>query len=228
MIEHVEGVLAAANNELTLRVPLCTVDLRPVGIPRIVESASSRAKSSKANKVRGQSRKKGSTLSSGNNCDVMCSERLRTIKAELLVVWARSLLHMRRPELAQHILLECVSDLQDVGVRGGYSRSVVLANLHHYVGVAFAQQLEVEAGGEGLWFSRTRGKQADLLDSCVEHFLASYQLCYPATPTVLLRETCLWLSLLVARSDHFHHFLSLSQHLSLAQEAVVSLGKKLR
>jgi hypothetical protein len=98
------------------------------------------------------------------------------------------------------------------------------AQLHHYVGVALAQQLEERSEKEGVWFE---DESDGLLEQCIDNFLQCYQLCFPSMPTILLRDTCLWLALLL-RGVSAHHFLSLSMHIGLMHKTLLSLGKKLR
>lgn len=224
-VTNMESAFAAANDLLAKRIRNYRIDLQPVGIPNVIQPSASRSK------VKGRGRQKGGAVKD-DSCDVMRSVGLAGARGELVGVWARCLLAMKRHELARRILLEGLDELGPGGAdeSSGYEQSIMLASLHHSVGVAFAQQLEAESGDKRVWFemAQAQGRKSHLLEQCVEHFVMSYQLCFPATPTILLRETCLWLGLLLATPNHAHHFLSLSQHISLAHEAVLSLGKKLR
>ena len=181
------------------------INLSPVGPPRtLVNSFKGRGKCRKAWKL-------------------LPSKRLNGVKAELACAKAKCLLDERKSVLAQQVLNAA---LADVGSEcRDYGFSLVRAWLHYYMGVAIAQQLEERVKLE-VWFKNTSNSQ--LHRRCVEEFMQCYQLCFPVMPTILLRETCLWLALLLVKPDHAHHFLSISMQTSLVHEMMLSLGKKLR
>ena len=147
-------------------------------------------------------------------------ERLQLVMAEIDLAEVRHLLEERKCLLARQVLKATQADIgrecRD------YGSSLVQAWLHYYMGVAIAQQLEEGAEQESVWFESVESQQ------CVEEFMLSYQLCFPVMPTILLRETCLWLALLLTHPDHAHHFLGLYMHISLVHETVLPIGKKMR
>lgn len=209
-VARVDRVLGAACDLLTQHWQSHgDIDLSPVGIPTLIKLRVSKVKR------RGKKVKKAMKVS---------STRLVGVKAELVCARARCLLADRQAVLTQQVLR---TTLADIGREcRGHESSLALARLHYYMGVALAQQLEEEeAEQDGVWFEDT---SSHLHEQCVEEFMMCYQLCFPTMPTILLRETCLWLALLLTGPDHTHHFLSLSQHIALMHETVVSLGKKLR
>eukprot|EP00731_Ephydatia_muelleri_P013021 Em0007g331a len=67
-------------------------------------------------------------------------------------------------------------------------------------------------------------------DDAREYFLMAFQLCFPFSSALLLRETCLWLSSCMAEASPLlaGHFLSLGMQLTLTHQAVYSIGQKLR
>lgn len=159
-----------------------------------------------------------------------------SVGAELVATRARHLLATKQTVQAQQILSKALDSI-DNGI-SSHEDSVAVAWLHHLMGVATAQRLEALEGKEGTWLDTTRGRGITMLQQCAEEFLLSYQLCYPATPTSLLRETCLWLALLPPRAFGREweeqgvglslHFQALSQHGTLAHQTVLSLGRKIR
>ena len=155
---------------------------------------------------------------------VVRSTKIKVLRGEVACVWGRCLLAEGEFVLAQQKLREGLDKFGDENLAENrvYEMGVVLAQLHHYMGVALAQQLSQLDGKKGAWF------EAGTKGDCVKEFLVSYQLCYPATPTILLRDTCLWLALLLTQHDHAHHFLSLSQQLSFTNQTFHALGKKIR
>ena len=66
----------------------------------------------------------------------------------------------------------------------------------------------------------------------LEHFLMCYQLCFPNLPSVLMREVCQWVGLLVraagATQELSAHFINSGINCTLTHQAVYSLGKKIR
>ncbi|KAL5475210.1 hypothetical protein EMCRGX_G027283 [Ephydatia muelleri] len=66
-------------------------------------------------------------------------------------------------------------------------------------------------------------------DDAGEYFLMAFQLCFPFSSVLLLRETCLWLSSCMAEDSPLlaGHFLSLGMQLTLTHQAVYSIGQKL-
>lgn len=208
MTDHmtsIDSTLAAASGLLSKWLPQQRIDLQPVGTPTVMHPPTSRVKG----------RGGGGVLKTVSRIGV---------RAELAGVHARYLLATKQPAQAQQILSDALAEVGSTNEIRGHRDCFTFAWLHHCVGVAMAQQLE----GEEAWFSSSQGRGADMLGQCIEEFLLCYQLCYPATPTNLLRETCLWLGLLLGCPDHAHHFQALSQHTTLAHQTVLSLGKKLR
>eukprot|EP00731_Ephydatia_muelleri_P003003 Em0001g3003a len=67
-------------------------------------------------------------------------------------------------------------------------------------------------------------------DDAGEYFLMAFQLCFPFSSVLLLKETCLWLSSCMAEALPLlaGHFLSLGMQLTLTHQAVYSIGQKLR
>ena len=67
-------------------------------------------------------------------------------------------------------------------------------------------------------------------EDAVEYFLMAFQLCFPYSSALLLRDTCLWLSSSMAEGSPLlaSHFLSLGMQLTLTHQAVYSIGQKLR
>lgn len=209
-VRRVESILGTACDLLKERLESGgAIDLSPVGVPSLVKPPAS------VSKVKGHGRKVKKA------CMKVPSVRLMCLKGELACATAKCLLVKRRALLAQKLLTDALLDI--ASECRGVEFSLVLARLHYCLGVALAQQLEDEV--EGVWFEDAEGP---LHEQCTEEFMMCYQLCFPLMPTVLLRETCLWLSLLLAEPGHAHHFLSLSQHISLMHQTVLSLGKKLR
>lgn len=211
-VTRMDGVVRAACDLLTQHWQSHgDIDLSPVGVPTIIKPQVSKVKS------------RGKRVKKTGDCMKVSSTRLVGVKAELMCARARCLLADMQAVQAQQVL---TTTLADIGTQcRDHESSLVLARLHYYVGVALAQQLEEETRQEGVWFENT---SSHLHKQCVEEFMTCYQLCFPMMPTILLRETCLWLGLLLTEPDHTHHFLSLSQHIALMHDTVVSLGKKLR
>ena len=207
----VDRALRTASESLGLRGD---IDLSPVGMPAPLMPRS---------EVKGRRKKPGKPVR-GDGLKVP-SMRLVGVRAELACARARCLLAGKQAMLTQQVLK---ATLTDIGREcRDHDSSLALAWLHYYMGVATAQQLEEEeAEQEGVWFEGTADSQ--LHEQCVEEFMQCYQLCFPTMPTILLRETCLWLALLLTEPDHAHHFMALSQHISLMHETMLSLGKKLR
>ncbi len=157
---------------------------------------------------------------------VVRSAKVRVLRGEVACMQGRYLLAAREPLLSQQTFQQALAEFgsEDLEENRGHEVSVMLAQLHHYMGVALGQRLEGEC--EGVWFNQCGNDP--LLANCVQEFLTSYQLCYPATPTILLRDTCLWLALLLTQHDHAHHFLSLSQHLAFTNQTLHAIGRKIR
>lgn len=219
-VRSVVGLLGTVSQFLSRH---SDIDLSPVGVPPLATPTTSLPGS------KGRGRGRRGAGGGSKECIVggmsVSSVRLVGVVMELACARARYLLAKKEPVLTQQLLRVALEKAEGVE-RHGYQFSLLLAKLHHYMGVALAQQLEDEAASDGeVWF---RG--GSVHQHCLEQFLCSYQLCFPVMPTILLRETCLWLALLLPDSDseHSHHFLALSQHISLSHQTVLSLGKKLR
>lgn len=217
-VKKTESILSTAGDLLTSHLKDSEIELSPVGVPSLIKPPVS------ASKVKGRGKKVTKAFTK-----VPCL-RLVGFKVALECIRARCLLAKRCAVLAQKVLTDALAEV--ALERRGPELSLLLGELHYYMGVALAQQLEDEAltqqlegEGERTWFEVAEGP---LYEQCIEEFMTCYQLCFPVMPTILLRETCLWLSLLLPNTDHAHHFLSLSQHISLMHQTVLSLGKKLR
>lgn len=67
-------------------------------------------------------------------------------------------------------------------------------------------------------------------DDAMGYFLMAFQLCFPFSSVLLLRETCLWLGSCMAETTPLlaAHFLSFGMQLTLTHQAVYSIGQKLR
>ena len=197
------------------------IDLSPVGVPPLATPTALLPGS--------RGRGHGRRPAAGKECIVgsmsVSSVRLVGVAIELACARARYLLARKEPVLTQQLLRAALEKAEGFEQQG-YQFSLLRAKLHHYMGVALAQQLEDEAACDGeVWFKDTGGC---VHQHCLDQFLCSYQLCFPVLPTILLRETCLWLALLLADSEQSHHFLALSQHISLSHQTLLSLGKKIR
>lgn len=213
-VTRVASALSEAEDLLGKHKKSSVIDFAPVGTPFTPAVSASKGRG------RGHRGRTTSSARRGGDGVVVKSVRLEGVRGELACGRARCLLLLQQPQPAQKILSNALAEIGSECK--GHELSLVRSRLHYYMGVALAQKLEVER--EGVWLKETGKGHED----CVKEFLTSYQLCFPATPTILLRDTCLWLALLLGNPDHAHHFLSLSQHISLTHQTALSLGKKLR
>ena len=213
-VTNVASALSEAQDLMVKHKESAVIDFAPVGTPFVpaVSAAKARGRGHK-----GRTAKHTSSALRGDG--VVKSVRMEEVKAELACGQARCLLLFQQPQQAKKILSQALAE--SGSECKSHELSLVRPRLHYYMGVALAQELEVEQ--EGVWLNKTAGHE-----DCVKEFLTCYQLCFPAMPTILLRDTCLWLALLLGNPYHTHHFLSLSQHISLTHQTVLSLGKKLR
>lgn len=220
VISNMDHTLRTASESLE---PSGDIDLSPVGVPTLVKPFVA----SRSEVIgRGSQKSVKKAGKPARDCDgtKVQSTRLVGVKSKIACARARCLLAGRQTMLAQQVLKAALMDMETEP--GDHYWSLVQAELHYFMGVATAQRLEEGAEQEEVWFEGTLDTQ--LHKQCVEEFMQCYQLCFPVMPTILLRETCLWLALLLAEPSHTHHFLSLSQHIALMHETILSLGKKLR
>ena len=222
-VTNIEAALVETDKFLTQQIPKTKIDSQPLNITLIMGAPKSRSKVNSRIQRGGKGKTKTPSSSvSGGVRDHMIGQRLRW---EVACARAQCLLILRQPELAKCVLSEALVEIEN-GI--DYKTRLILAELHHYMGVALLQLLENAKPDvlEKVWSGK--GCRNQLLNKCIEEFLTSYQFCYPVVPTILLRETCLWLALLLNQPCHTHHFLSLSQQISLSHQTVLALGKKIR
>ena len=130
--------------------------------------------------------------------------------------------HRRAGEVAKCLTL-CRQCLAHVKKQAG--RCVAPAYREH------AARLYVAAGTCVEFVRETKAKvKLTKQDDAVEYFLMAFQLCFPCSSVLLLRETCLSLGSSVPEASPLlaGHFLSLGMQLTLTCQAMYSIGHKLR
>lgn len=206
---HVTVAMEMINDFLTQHTSqVTTSSLEPFGLPQIFTVSRSKATSR---------RRKGAPSKS----TAMKRELLWAV-GETACVRGLCLLSDKDPHHAVSILEQGLLAM-NTATGTDYISSHLLANLHYLVAQAELQQLEADHLEVGMWPDEPR------LEKTVEELMLSYQLCFPAMPAVLLRDTSLWLGTLLEQPDLAHHFLSLSQQISLTRHrTLLTVGSKIR